>query len=581
MPWLTKIRKLFKSMNNAELNIDENLETPLQYKERWRSIYVIYFTIFIMSLGFSIVVTGVWPYLDKLDPLAGKEFMGFIVAANPFGQMLFSPLVGWWSNKLGSIRIPLIFSLLLFTIASAIYSCLELFDDHIKHWMLWSRFLVGVSSASVAACRSYLSAATRYSERTKAVSMISLAQVLGFVVGPAIQAAVVPLGDKGVWLVPNKLKLNMYTATGWINVFLAIINVCLFLPKVFQEHKIAAKEAMFNQGKESEKEALKVLKPDYFAAWTLIVAFFVMVFNFMLLETLGTPLTMDQLGWSKDKSLSYMGILMSICAFLSILTFPSIPILSKKFSEVKLMIWIGFLLMVIGRLTCIPFNEPPPKVFDVNLKINLSRFCEQQIKNSSLSYDLDYNSLNISLRQYDRVLLTNVTSEKELRNMTLDCGDDLLGCPSNQEWCYYTPAISYTQFIVCYVLTVLGYPIGVTLIQTLFSKVLGARPQGVWMGLITGAGCLSRVMGPIFVTHVYEEYGTVWTFGMTSVMMAISLVWLWYFDKRLEPKDPTVQKNPDKEETLKEQEMQELVCLKGSEKDSEAKQAAFENEDVS
>ena len=72
--------------------------------------------------------------------------MGFIVAANPFGQMLFSPLVGWWSNRLGSIRIPLIFSLLLFTFASAIYSCLELFDGNIKHWMLWSRFLVGVSS---------------------------------------------------------------------------------------------------------------------------------------------------------------------------------------------------------------------------------------------------------------------------------------------------------------------------------------------------------------------------------------------------------------------------------------------------
>lgn len=69
-------------------------------------------------------------------------------------------------------------------------------------------------SANVAACRSYLSAATKYSERTKAVSMISLAQVLGFVVGPAIQAAVVPLGDEGVWLIVDKLKLNMYTATG-------------------------------------------------------------------------------------------------------------------------------------------------------------------------------------------------------------------------------------------------------------------------------------------------------------------------------------------------------------------------------
>lgn len=72
--------------------------------------------------------------------------MGFVVAANPFGQMIFSPLVGWWSNKLGSIRIPLIVSLIVFTLASGMYSSLELFPSYRKHWMLWSRFMVGVSS---------------------------------------------------------------------------------------------------------------------------------------------------------------------------------------------------------------------------------------------------------------------------------------------------------------------------------------------------------------------------------------------------------------------------------------------------
>jgi MFS transporter, ceroid-lipofuscinosis neuronal protein 7 len=39
----------------------------------------------------------------------------------------------------------------------------------------------------VAVARSYLSAATLVSERTRAVAYVSLAQVLGFVVGPALQ----------------------------------------------------------------------------------------------------------------------------------------------------------------------------------------------------------------------------------------------------------------------------------------------------------------------------------------------------------------------------------------------------------
>jgi hypothetical protein len=43
------------------------LESPQERRERWRSVYVIYFTMFQMSLGFSIVLTGVWPYLDKVS----------------------------------------------------------------------------------------------------------------------------------------------------------------------------------------------------------------------------------------------------------------------------------------------------------------------------------------------------------------------------------------------------------------------------------------------------------------------------------------------------------------------------------
>lgn len=41
------------------------IEDARARRERWRSVYVIYFTMFQMSLGFSIVLTGVWPYLDK------------------------------------------------------------------------------------------------------------------------------------------------------------------------------------------------------------------------------------------------------------------------------------------------------------------------------------------------------------------------------------------------------------------------------------------------------------------------------------------------------------------------------------
>lgn len=72
--------------------------------------------------------------------------MGYVVAANPLGQMLFSPLIGWWGNKRGSVRVPLLVTLALFTLASAAYSVLEVIPGDRKFYMIIARFFVGVSS---------------------------------------------------------------------------------------------------------------------------------------------------------------------------------------------------------------------------------------------------------------------------------------------------------------------------------------------------------------------------------------------------------------------------------------------------
>ncbi|SPP77519.1 major facilitator superfamily domain-containing protein 8 isoform X1 [Drosophila guanche] len=508
MEWVRKMRTRMATKRLPE-DVDDGLETLEEYKQRWRSVRIIYFTMFLMALGFSIIITGIWPYLVKLDPNAGKEFMGLIVAANPLGQMIFSPIFGWWGNKLGTIRLPLLISLALFTVASGMYSSLELGPPNVKYWMLASRFLIGVSSANIALCRSYLSAATRISERTHAVSMVSLAQVLGFIIGPTLQAAVTPLGPIGhVWLW-GKMHVNMFTGSGWINVIMSMCNFMMFLPGVFEEHKIAAREVMVMQGGTSERDTWKGIKPSYLSAWTLIVAFFVLVFNFVLLETLGTSLTMDMWAWTHEQALWNMGIMMTTAAIVSLVTFVMIEPLCKLVAERYVLIWGGFSLMVLGRVLFLPWGPDPPKL--------------------ALTYNA---SLNLSL-------------------------DDpaYLGCPHTQEWCGDIPAVSLTQFIIGFALTSVGYPIGVTLIQTIFSKVLGPRPQGVWMGWMTGSGCLSRVLGPVFVGSIYTRLGTYWTFGVTSFMMLVAMIALQFGNRLLIP--PTFDKPAPVE-------LQELNKLNGA-----------------
>lgn len=82
-----------------------------------------------------------------------------------------------------------------------------------------------------------------------------------------------------------------------------------------------------------EKETLEALKPDLVSSWTLVGAFSVLVFNFVLLETLATSLTIDQFAWNKRRALEYMGALMSVGAVIACVTFALIGPLTKLFEE--------------------------------------------------------------------------------------------------------------------------------------------------------------------------------------------------------------------------------------------------------
>lgn len=83
----------------------------------------------------------------------------------------------------------------------------------------------------------------------------------------------------------------------------------------------------------AEAEALAQLRPDRVSAWTLVGAFFVLNFSFVLLETLATPLSMDQFAWGKAPALRYMGALMSAGAVVACLTFALIAPLTRVFQE--------------------------------------------------------------------------------------------------------------------------------------------------------------------------------------------------------------------------------------------------------
>ncbi|XP_055620049.1 major facilitator superfamily domain-containing protein 8-like isoform X2 [Toxorhynchites rutilus septentrionalis] len=470
------------------------LETEVEYRQRWISIRVLYFTSYLMFLAFGIVATGIWPYLKNLDPSAAKVFLAYAFAVPPLGQLIVSPLFGWWSNKLPSIRLPLVLLVTVFTIANVIYAIIEEFPDNRKYVLLVCRALIGVGTSSVAICRAYVSSATRLSERTKTISYMALAQSMGLMVGPIFQSAFSLIGEQG-FRFAGLFRVNMYTVAGWSCAFLGVINLILLTPRVFKDRPIALREAMINQGAANAKETWKSVELQYLPIAMVLVSFSLLMFSHVAFQTLLSPIALDQFNWTNEESLFYLGILMTAGALISCVLFLLLDFLCKRFSESNVLVYGAMLALFFSQILMIPVGNEP------------------------------------------------ITATSDGLNAT----NGNSSCPSIQDWCRWIPPVGKIQFTIAYTLLCTAFSIGTTLSQSVFSKLLGPRPQGTWMALLTCAGSAARILGPGSVT-VYVLYGTYWTFGVCTVLAGTIFIWMWVYRDRLQS---TKLVQPKVEEELK------------------------------
>ena len=102
-----------------------------------------------MSLGGNDVAP---PFPFQLTPETDEEILiiryGWIVSANPLGQMIFSPILGWIAAKTGSVRLIGIVTSAAYIAGNILYATLSAFPTgDSRFWlMLTSRFIVGASS---------------------------------------------------------------------------------------------------------------------------------------------------------------------------------------------------------------------------------------------------------------------------------------------------------------------------------------------------------------------------------------------------------------------------------------------------
>ncbi|CAG7733831.1 unnamed protein product [Allacma fusca] len=257
----------------------------------------------------------------------------------------------------------------------------------------------------------------------------------------------------------------------------------------------------------SKKEEINWSKipPDYIGIFPIVSGFFFIFFGYSLLETLATPVMIDQFGMDSAQAIKTIGVSTAISSVVALACFFTIPALCKRFDERKILIGLGLVPTLLGRVFFFPFGGP---------------IAPMRIEGCMLN----------------TTALTDLANKAACSNVPNAVWSVLQhGCPKEQTWCFEIPALSGIALGIGYAICTIGYPYSVVLLQTIFSKMVGPRPQGVWMGFLTGISSLARVVGPFFVTFIYTKYGTIATSGAVTGLIFISFVCILVVYKRLVP----------------------------------------------
>ncbi|KAJ7326969.1 hypothetical protein JRQ81_016728 [Phrynocephalus forsythii] len=484
-------------------------ETLQHYKSRWRAIRIMYLTMFFSSVGFSIVIMSIWPYLQKIDKTADESFLGWIIASYSIGQMTASPLFGAWSNYRPR-REPLVVSTAISVLANCLYAYVHLPAAHNKYYMLVARTLVGFGAGNVAVVRSYIAGATSLTERTSAMANTSACQAVGFILGPVFQTLFTFVGEKGITWEAIRLQVNMYTAPALFGALLGIINIVLILA-VFREHRVddmGKPQSNINCAAEENEELAQDNQGniDHVAVVSTNILFFVILFVFAIFETIVTPLAMDMYSWTRKKAVFINSIILGAIGIESVIVFLAVKVLSKRTGE-RAVLYGGLVIILLGFFTLLPWGHQLPNIQ------------WEDLKNTSVPRTAFGESLALYW-----TLQTQLPS-----NNTVEA----TGCPIVQSWCLYTPVIHLGQYITTDILMGLGYPACNVMSYTLYSKILGPKPQGVYMGWLTASGSGARILGPIFVSQLYTHLGPRWAFSLVCWIVVLSLLLLEIVYKRL------------------------------------------------
>jgi len=150
---------------------------------------IILFVAFVDLVGFGLIIPLQAVYAERLGA-SGFTF-GLLVAIYAVMQIVFTPLLGRWSDRVGRRRV------LLLSIGGSVasHALLGVADLAASLPLLFlARTLDGITGANVATAQAYIADVTSAKDRARGMGLFGAAFGLGFVIGPAFGAGLAALG---------------------------------------------------------------------------------------------------------------------------------------------------------------------------------------------------------------------------------------------------------------------------------------------------------------------------------------------------------------------------------------------------
>ncbi|MFL6292767.1 MAG: MFS transporter [Thermoanaerobaculia bacterium] len=176
-----------------------------------RASTTVFVTILLDLIGFGMILPLLPFYAQKLH--ASPAEVGLLFSSYSLAQLLFSPLLGWLSDRIGR-RPVMLASIFGSAAAHLMFALAGSFS-----MLVVARSLAGVAASNYSIAQAYMADVSTAGTRAKAMGLVGAAFGIGFVLGPALGSilSLTPYGPRAVPLTAAALSgINFLFALLWL-----------------------------------------------------------------------------------------------------------------------------------------------------------------------------------------------------------------------------------------------------------------------------------------------------------------------------------------------------------------------------